>query len=74
MASLEGLRKKFPENYVVWEIPGVPLKINGEDWVLERHPDSYYLTRGTPESIRGLGALTGVVHVLHTRIVTCICA
>lgn len=53
--SLEELRKKFPENYVVGEIPGVPLKINGEDWVLEGHDalsDRYFLTKGTTESIK----------------------
>lgn len=55
LTGLEELRKKFPDNYAVEEIPGVPLKINGEDWMLEGHSgldDSYFLTRGTLESIK----------------------
>lgn len=54
LASLEHLCKKFPTKYAFGEEPVLDLKINGEDWVIQRcnnDVDRYYLTRGTPNSI-----------------------
>lgn len=54
LASLENLCKKFPAKYTFSEEPVLELKINGEDWVIQRCNSSvgrYYLTKGTPESV-----------------------
>lgn len=54
LASLERLCKKFPAKYAFDEEPVLELKINGDEWVIQRcnnDVDRYYLTKGTPESV-----------------------
>lgn len=54
LASLESLYKKFPKKYAFDDEPIIPLVINGEDWAIQRcnDVDRYYLTNGTPDSIK----------------------